>query len=180
MEVCELNVSSAASAARRPGLRRKIALGVSALLASGGGGLVYGATRIETDVAAFVVDNNLTAGVERAVTSLPSPAIVPIVLDEQAVSSSIQSTADSAGHACLPLPETLGSANSIGQTLSGWGTQVEQGSQITNLLAHLTAQLQATPWPEIHGRAQLARVPVMMYHDVLPEKEVFFDITPER
>ncbi|MEO0541693.1 MAG: polysaccharide deacetylase family protein [Cyanobacteria bacterium P01_A01_bin.105] len=70
----------------------------------------------------------------------------------------------------------------LGQPPSGWGTHGEHGnpSQIIDLLAQLTAQLQATPWPDIHGRAQLARVPVMMYHDVLPEKEVFFDITPER
>jgi len=34
------------------------------------------------------------------------------------------------------------------------------------------------PWPEIHDRARLAKVPVLMYHDILPEKEVFFDVTP--
>ncbi|MEM6591700.1 MAG: polysaccharide deacetylase family protein, partial [Cyanobacteria bacterium P01_C01_bin.73] len=28
-----------------------------------------------------------------------------------------------------------------------------------------------------HERARLSRVPVMMYHDVLPEKEVYFDLT---
>ncbi|HEY9847457.1 MAG TPA: polysaccharide deacetylase family protein, partial [Candidatus Caenarcaniphilales bacterium] len=28
-------------------------------------------------------------------------------------------------------------------------------------------------------RARLARVPVIMYHDILPKKEVFFDVTPE-
>ncbi len=33
-------------------------------------------------------------------------------------------------------------------------------------------------WPQIHDRARLARVPVFMYHDILPEKEVFFDVTP--
>lgn len=34
------------------------------------------------------------------------------------------------------------------------------------------------PWPSIHPRAQLARVPILMYHDVLDEPEVFFDLTP--
>ncbi|MGF1478072.1 MAG: polysaccharide deacetylase family protein [Cyanophyceae cyanobacterium] len=38
---------------------------------------------------------------------------------------------------------------------------------------------QPSPWPEIHDHARLARVPIMMYHDILPEKEVFFDVTPE-
>lgn len=34
------------------------------------------------------------------------------------------------------------------------------------------------PWPNIHPRAQLARVPILMYHDVLDEPQVFFDLTP--
>lgn len=46
-----------------------------------------------------------------------------------------------------------------------------------------TLQLRAipipSPWPEIHEHARLAQVPVFMYHDILPEKEVFFDVTPE-
>lgn len=31
--------------------------------------------------------------------------------------------------------------------------------------------------PNINERAKLARVPVFMYHDILPKKEVFFDVT---
>lgn len=31
--------------------------------------------------------------------------------------------------------------------------------------------------PNINERAKLARVPVFMYHDILPQKEVFFDVT---
>lgn len=42
----------------------------------------------------------------------------------------------------------------------------------------LAAQLAARPFPQIHERARLARVPVIMYHDILPEKQVFFDVTP--
>lgn len=37
----------------------------------------------------------------------------------------------------------------------------------------------APPFPAISAQARLARVPVFMYHDVLPEKKVFFDVTPE-
>lgn len=33
--------------------------------------------------------------------------------------------------------------------------------------------------PKIHPRAKWGRVPVFMYHDILPEKQVFFDVTPE-
>jgi hypothetical protein len=43
----------------------------------------------------------------------------------------------------------------------------------------LITQSQASPWPTIHERARLAQVPVVMYHDILPEKEVFFDVTVE-
>jgi peptidoglycan/xylan/chitin deacetylase (PgdA/CDA1 family) len=43
----------------------------------------------------------------------------------------------------------------------------------------IVAGLAARPFPEVHPRARLARVPVIMYHDVLPEKEVFFDVTIE-
>ncbi|MFM7789697.1 MAG: polysaccharide deacetylase, partial [Microcystis panniformis] len=38
--------------------------------------------------------------------------------------------------------------------------------------------LELAPWPEIHPRAQGTKVPVLMYHDILPKKEVFFDVTP--
>ena len=42
-----------------------------------------------------------------------------------------------------------------------------------------TLTLKAAAFPDIHERAQKAKVPVMMYHDILPKKEVFFDVTPE-
>ncbi|MCU0526421.1 MAG: polysaccharide deacetylase family protein [Elainella sp. Prado103] len=42
----------------------------------------------------------------------------------------------------------------------------------------LIAQFSPRPFPEIHGMARFAKVPIIMYHDVLPEKQVFFDVTP--
>jgi peptidoglycan/xylan/chitin deacetylase (PgdA/CDA1 family) len=45
------------------------------------------------------------------------------------------------------------------------------GPQIKTLFA-------PQPWPEIAERAKQAKVPVIMYHDILPEKKVFFDVTP--
>jgi poly-beta-1,6-N-acetyl-D-glucosamine N-deacetylase len=42
----------------------------------------------------------------------------------------------------------------------------------------LAAYFTPSPWPSIHSRAQQGRVPVTMYHDILPTKEVFFDVTP--
>ncbi|MFH7242938.1 MAG: polysaccharide deacetylase family protein [Spirulina sp.] len=41
-------------------------------------------------------------------------------------------------------------------------------------------QLGAARWPEIHPQATQARVPILMYHDVLSEPEVFFDLVPEQ
>jgi len=43
----------------------------------------------------------------------------------------------------------------------------------------LMAYTQASQWPALNDRASLSKVPVMMYHDILPEKEVFFDVTIE-
>ncbi len=41
----------------------------------------------------------------------------------------------------------------------------------------LEAYLNPSPWPNLNEQARLARVPVIMYHDILPKKQVFFDVT---
>jgi biofilm PGA synthesis lipoprotein PgaB len=41
-------------------------------------------------------------------------------------------------------------------------------------------RLAGAHWPQIHEQARLARVPILMYHDVLSEPEVFFDLVPEQ
>lgn len=41
------------------------------------------------------------------------------------------------------------------------------------------AEFAEAPFPQINARARLAKVPVMMYHDIIARKEVFFDVTPE-
>ncbi|MBD2464262.1 polysaccharide deacetylase family protein [Oscillatoria sp. FACHB-1407] len=65
--------------------------------------------------------------------------------------------------------------------LLNWAISPE--TSFTTLVSQLgpvvAAQLAARPFPEIHERARQSRVPVLMYHDILPEKEVFFDVTPE-
>jgi peptidoglycan/xylan/chitin deacetylase (PgdA/CDA1 family) len=50
---------------------------------------------------------------------------------------------------------------------------------IENFGPQLLAYLSPRPWPDIQERARLSKVPVMMYHDILPHKEVFFDVTPK-
>lgn len=44
---------------------------------------------------------------------------------------------------------------------------------------YVFAFVNRTTWPNIHERAKLAKVPILMYHDILPKKEVFFDVTPQ-
>lgn len=53
------------------------------------------------------------------------------------------------------------------------------GSLIEQMGPQLMAYLNASPFPEVNPQARQAKVPVMMYHDILPQKEVFFDVTPE-
>jgi peptidoglycan/xylan/chitin deacetylase (PgdA/CDA1 family) len=64
-----------------------------------------------------------------------------------------------------------------------YASPVAQASNVSALvdtvLPTLASQFSTSPFPEIHQQARLARVPVIMYHDILPEKEVFFDVTPE-
>jgi peptidoglycan/xylan/chitin deacetylase (PgdA/CDA1 family) len=49
---------------------------------------------------------------------------------------------------------------------------------VESVLPALEPLFSARPFPAIHEQARLARVPVIMYHDILPTKEVFFDVTP--
>jgi peptidoglycan/xylan/chitin deacetylase (PgdA/CDA1 family) len=53
------------------------------------------------------------------------------------------------------------------------------GTLISGLAPQVLAYLNPTPFPQLHPQARQTRVPVMMYHDILPEKQVFFDVTPE-
>ncbi|WP_287241401.1 MULTISPECIES: polysaccharide deacetylase family protein [unclassified Okeania] len=66
-------------------------------------------------------------------------------------------------------------------TISNWMTNPEMG--LANLITTLgeqtivAANTIPNPWPTIHERARLGKVPVMMYHDILPKKKVSFDVT---
>lgn len=63
--------------------------------------------------------------------------------------------------------------NLVDQPAFGMSTLFEQ------LAPQVMAYLNPSPFPEIHAAARQAKVPIMMYHDILPEKQVFFDVTPE-
>jgi poly-beta-1,6-N-acetyl-D-glucosamine N-deacetylase len=50
---------------------------------------------------------------------------------------------------------------------------------IKNIGSRLSAYFTPSPWPSIQENAQLARVPIIMYHDIRADKQVFFDVTPQ-
>ncbi|NEQ19388.1 MAG: polysaccharide deacetylase, partial [Microcoleus sp. SIO2G3] len=64
---------------------------------------------------------------------------------------------------------------------SSWMSQPNWGLEniVQAVGPYVYAFLNRTTWPNINERAKQARVPILMYHDILPKKEVFFDVTPE-
>ncbi|MGD1703892.1 polysaccharide deacetylase family protein [Dapis sp. BLCC M229] len=66
-------------------------------------------------------------------------------------------------------------------TISNLMTNQEMG--LANLIKTIGEQTivavnnSPNPWPTIHERARLAKVPIIMYHDILPKKKVSFDVT---
>lgn len=91
-----------------------------------------------------------------------------------------------------PLPSTCATAqpgnspgfaqlvSDVSQTAS-WVEQPAIGvsALVGQVAPQVLAYLNPTPLPDINPLARQAKVPVMMYHDILPEKQVFFDVTPE-
>lgn len=83
-------------------------------------------------------------------------------------------------------PTTAPASNQLVQFVSQasqTATWVEQpalsmGAIVGQLAPNVLAYLNPSPFPEINAAARQAKVPVMMYHDILPEKQVFFDVTP--
>ncbi|MBW4591334.1 MAG: polysaccharide deacetylase family protein [Brasilonema angustatum HA4187-MV1] len=64
---------------------------------------------------------------------------------------------------------------------STWVTKPNWGLEniVEAVGPYVYAFLNRTSWPNINQAAKEARVPILMYHDILPEKQVFFDVTPE-
>ena len=75
-------------------------------------------------------------------------------------------------------PINFPTASSPASPTSNSANQIATGlTTVGNLGAALAAQ-SASKFPQVNGMARLARVPIIMYHDILPEKQVFFDVTP--
>ncbi|MGD1855431.1 MAG: polysaccharide deacetylase family protein [Leptolyngbyaceae cyanobacterium] len=170
---------------------RKVAFGAGLLVAFSGG-LFYGArSGIEGKAAPLVVGSSLSSSIDGAIASLPTPEIASIVFGTQTNAfqtvanlshNSRQQTLSETESVCLPASQKTNPTDNPGQNFSIWNHQGHQNGQsrVDNWVASISAQLDAAAWPNIHERAQMAQVPVIMYHDVLAEKQVFFDITPER
>jgi peptidoglycan/xylan/chitin deacetylase (PgdA/CDA1 family) len=134
------------------------------------------------------------------VGALPSPVFaqaLSIPLPPLNLSPPIVLTSDSSREAICPpktdapSPQAVGSPPPEAEGSVSWQDSLEQGiawidrsqTQVLDSMQSygdkLMAYTQASEWPALNDRAQLAKVPVMMYHDILPEKEVFFDVTVE-
>ena len=85
----------------------------------------------------------------------------------------------SASYLCVAPPQAgMAAAGEAGAIAAG-PTSLAFSSIANAVDPSFVGQFRAAPWPNIHEAARTARVPVLMYHDILPEKEVFFDVTVE-
>ena len=84
----------------------------------------------------------------------------------------------SASYLCLPHRD-FGQTQEISVAITDGLISPTFSSFEESVDPNLVDQFRAAPWPDIHEDARLARVPVLMYHDILEEKEVFFDVTIE-
>lgn len=99
--------------------------------------------------------------------------------------NSNSSISNGSGNSSASCPTTNSMNPEVPTTILGQATnlksQFDQQWQgmFLDMVSEVNAYLQPAPWPNISDRARLARVPVMMYHDVLPQKEVSWDNTPQ-
>lgn len=102
-----------------------------------------------------------------------------------ATATELETTSPASPIDCQPAPVAQRSefaqlVSDVTQTAS-WVERpaVGMGTLLGGMVPQLLAYLNPAPFPEINAQARQAKVPVMMYHDILPEKQVFFDVTPE-
>lgn len=100
--------------------------------------------------------------------------------DQNSSQSSSQSS-DQPDLTALVHPDTGERASHWLLSTSNWiaNPEIAAAQFIQELGTQIVIQANISPWPTIHQQARGARVPVIMYHDILPDKEVFFDVTVE-
>jgi poly-beta-1,6-N-acetyl-D-glucosamine N-deacetylase len=66
-------------------------------------------------------------------------------------------------------------------TVASWFAHPSIGLEalVSTVGPSISAYFNPSPWPKIHQRARESRVPIIMYHDIVTQKEVFFDVTVE-
>lgn len=116
-----------------------------------------------------------------------SPALSPAVPSPNPASPVTASpTPISPAPAASPPSDSIAAcpeANLASSAAEGIADKLAQRSNVAlvveTALSNLASKISRMPFPEISGQARMGRVPVIMYHDILPEKQVFFDVTPE-
>ena len=143
-------------------------------------------------VALFLASSLLAVLAGNAVTGLPSSAQIsqPAMSSVHSELAELPSESQAkdgleTNDPCLTLQPTKASelthlVSNVTDTVS-WVDQpaLSMGAIAGQVAPQVLAYLNPPPFPEINSLARQAKVPVMMYHDILPEKQVFFDVTPE-
>lgn len=108
--------------------------------------------------------------------------LLPSFLQANSLASDLPETKPSEVSCTTPLnSDKVGLNHAVGKLIqvATWVSEVETifQSMNHNLAPQLAAYFNPSAWPKISDRAIKAKVPVFMYHDILLEKEVFFDVT---
>ncbi len=85
----------------------------------------------------------------------------------------------SASYLCLPQAKPRNAGSTVPPAIADGLFNPALSNLQSGIDPDIVNQFRAAPWPNIHEAARQARVPILMYHDILAEKEVFFDVTVE-
>lgn len=130
----------------------------------------------------FLVRWNALLGLSASLlwsSSFSAPLISPAAAQPSRDARSSQSAPTQCATVGIPVSTWVSLAKPLVQDTTAVGASAIALNYLADqLIPNLGAMLNPKPFPEIHERARAARVPVMMYHDILPEKQVSFDVTP--
>ncbi|MBD2778540.1 polysaccharide deacetylase family protein [Iningainema tapete] len=110
---------------------------------------------------------------------------LPVLATSKSADIKPEANTSTQGESCsnnnVGLENQISSLANQSLLLSTWVGEPKLGLQslIENLSPYVFAHFNRSLWPNLNERAKLAKVPILMYHDILPEKKVFFDVTPQ-
>ncbi len=127
---------------------------------------------------------------EASTTTTANPNPVASIISSEKVEKSQQTATKNAISPCINLLESVGLTRNISEEKTPQTPQKKPFSELLALFKPTEAAPpaiaepkitlpDAAPFPQIHAQARLASVPILMYHDIVAKKEVFFDVTPE-